>query len=110
MIVGLASQLSVAVAVPQKFGPVLMLQAFVTDGGQLMVGGIVSVTCTVDEQELVLLHLSTRLSVTTTGPHCVTVVGLTVIMSKRQLSVEPAFTKPGVMMAVQLGPRDILAF
>ena len=91
-------QLSVAVATPVTEGMVSVVQVTVVFGGQMMVGGVVSVVWIPIVQVLVLLHQSVAVKVTVVLPQPVIVVGLTVIDLSKQLSVEPLSTKAGVTM------------
>ena len=44
--VGVVPQLSVAVAVPQNWGLVFVLQFLTVEGGHWMIGGTISIVCT----------------------------------------------------------------
>jgi len=63
LIVGLGSQLSVAVALPVAFGSVEALQSTVWSGGQVMLGAVESTTLMVCVQLTVLPHASVAVQV-----------------------------------------------
>lgn len=67
-----------AVAVPQNWGLVFVLQDFTTETGQVIAGGITSIVCTEVEQVLIL-HQSVTVSVTGNKPQPVTTLGDTLM-------------------------------
>lgn len=111
--VGLESQLSVVVAVPQFAGLVLVLQAIVFEGGHTITGGVLSIVCIVVLQVLMFPQKSVTVSVTGCRPQPVTILGLTFIEAIPQLSVEPPSIRLGVIDALQFAssvtptPRQI---